>query len=76
MAAAQKVEHDDISGYGTARALAGRIGRPDVAQLLGKTLAEEENADNLLTQIARELIGHARTGTLDAREAAPTRGEE
>jgi len=44
--------------------------------LLGKTLAEEENADNLLTQIARELIGHARTGTLDAREAAPTREEE
>lgn len=76
MAAAQKVEHYEISGYETARALAGRIGRPDVAQLLGKTLAEEENADNLLTQIARELIGHARTGTLDAHEAAPTRGEE
>ena len=61
MAAAQKVEHYEISGYETARALAGRIGRPDVAQLLGKTLAEEENADNLLTQIARELIGHARS---------------
>jgi Mn-containing catalase len=60
IAAAQKVEHYEISGYGTARALAGQAGQPAVAQLLMKTLAEEEIADNLLTQIARELMGNAR----------------
>ena len=63
VAAAQKVEHYEISAYGTARALAGQIGRPDVATLLAKSLAEEEGADNLLTQIARELMGQARMGT-------------
>jgi Mn-containing catalase len=62
IAAAQKVEHYEISAYGTSRALAGQIGRPDVAALLAKSLAEEEAADNLLTRIARELIGLARTG--------------
>jgi Mn-containing catalase len=63
IASAQKVEHYEISAYGTARALAGQMGRPDVAELLAKSLAEEEGADNLLTQIARELMGQARTGT-------------
>jgi len=62
IAAAQKVEHYEISAYGTSRALAGQIGRPDVAELLAKSLAEEEGADNLLTQIAREIMGQARTG--------------
>jgi Mn-containing catalase len=62
IAAAQKVEHYEISGYGTARTLAGQSGRPAVAQLLSRILAEEEIADNLLTQIARELMGDARLG--------------
>src|SRR4029078_2173840 len=61
IAAAQKVEHYEISGYGTSPALAGQIGPPDAAALLAKSLAEEEAADNLLTQIARELMGQART---------------
>jgi ferritin-like metal-binding protein YciE len=60
IAAAQKVEHYEISAYGTARTLAGQLGRPDAAELLSKSLAEEEVADNLLTQIARELMGTAR----------------
>jgi len=60
IAAAQKVEHYEISSYGTARTMAGQVGRPDVAELLSKSLAEEEVADNLLTQIARELMGTAR----------------
>ena len=73
IAAAQKVEHYEISAYGTARALAGQIGRPDVAELLAKSLAEEEVADNLLTQIARELMGQARTGTTKAPKLAAVR---
>ena len=62
IAAAQKVEHYEISAYGTARALAGQAGLPQVAELLSRTLAEEEISDNLLTQIAREMMSEARTG--------------
>jgi Mn-containing catalase len=61
IAGAQKVEHYEISSYRTVRTMAGQIGRSDVALMLGKTLAEEEVADNLLTQIARELLGETRT---------------
>jgi manganese catalase len=68
IAAAQKVEHYEISAYGTARTMAGQIGQPKIAELLSKSLAEEEVADNLLTQIARELMGESR-GL--AKEAGP-----
>jgi Mn-containing catalase len=67
IAAAQKVEHYEISGYGTARTMAAQIGRPEVAQLLSKSLAEEEIADSLLTQVARELM------SLAATEPAPVK---
>ena len=62
IAAAQKVEHYEISAYGTARTMAGQVGLPSVAALLNRSLAEEEIADNLLTQIARELMSQSRTG--------------
>jgi Mn-containing catalase len=62
IAAAQKVEHYEISSYKTARTLAGQIGRSDVALLLNLSLGEEETADALLTQIARELMSESRTG--------------
>ena len=68
-----KVEHYEISAYGTARTLAGQAGLPDVAALLNKTLAEEEIADNLLTQIARELMSEARTGMTKAPKHAGSR---
>ncbi len=70
IASAQKVEHYEISAYGTARTMAGQIGLPAVAALLSKSLAEEEIADNLLTQIARELMSESRTGaTKEPRHA-------
>jgi Mn-containing catalase len=62
IAAAQKVEHYEISAYGTARTMAGQIGLPAIATLLNQSLAQEEIADNLMTQIARELMSEARTG--------------
>jgi Mn-containing catalase len=75
IAAAQKVEHYEISGYGTARTLAGQAGQPAVAQLLMKTLAEEEIADNLLTQIARELMGNARLSAENGATPATEDGQ-
>lgn len=62
IAAAQKVEHYEISAYGTARTMAGQAGLPAVAEILNRSLAEEEIADNLMTQIARELMSESRTG--------------
>jgi ferritin-like metal-binding protein YciE len=41
--------------------MAGQAGLPAVAELLNKSLAEEEVADNLLTQIARELMSESKT---------------
>jgi Mn-containing catalase len=61
IAAAQKVEHYEISSYCTARTMAMQIGKPAVANLLGKTLAEEENADSLLTAVARPLMAASRS---------------
>jgi Mn-containing catalase len=63
IAAAQKVEHYEISAYKTARTLAGQIGAQQVALLLNTSLGEEETAESLLTQIARELMSESRTGT-------------
>jgi Mn-containing catalase len=62
IAAAQKIEHYEISAYGTARTMAGQIGLPAAAELLNKSLAEEEIADNLMTQLAREFMSESRTG--------------
>jgi Mn-containing catalase len=70
IASAQKVEHYEISAYGTARTMAGQAGLPVAAALLNKSLAEEEVADNLLTQLARELMSEARTGLTKAPKRA------
>jgi Mn-containing catalase len=77
IAAAQKVEHYEISGYGTARTMAGQVGLPGVAELLSKSLAEEEVSDNLLTQIARELMSQSRTGQTKTpkRAQSPSRAK-
>jgi Mn-containing catalase len=56
IAAAQKVEHYEISGYGTLRALAEHLGKSDVARLLAQTLAEEEKTDELLTKISPSVL--------------------
>ena len=53
--AAQKVEHYEIAGYGTARTLAELAGEKDVAEQLQETLDEEAKTDKLLTEIAMEL---------------------
>lgn len=57
--AAQKVEHYEISGYGTVRTLARQIGETDVAKLLSHTLGEEESADFLLSEVAKPLVQQA-----------------
>lgn len=53
--AAQKVEHYEIAGYGSARTLAELLEESDVASTLQETLDEEGETDKLLTQIAENL---------------------
>jgi ferritin-like metal-binding protein YciE len=54
--AAQKVEHYEMAGYGTAREMAERLGHKEAAQLLNETLTEEETTDKKLTMIARKVV--------------------
>ena len=49
---AQKVEHYEMAGYGSARTWAEQLGRQDAVRLLQQTLDEEKVADRKLTQIA------------------------
>jgi Mn-containing catalase len=58
--AAQRVEHYEISGYTTARNLAQQLRQSAIVALLSKSLAEEENADQLLNQVARSLMSIAK----------------
>jgi Mn-containing catalase len=58
--AARRVEHYEIAGYTTARNLAQQLRHSAVVSLLSKSLAEEENADQLLNQVARSLMSVAK----------------
>jgi ferritin-like metal-binding protein YciE len=54
--AAQRVEHYEIAGYGTARALATHLGHNDIAALLEETLDEEKETDEKLTHLAESVV--------------------
>ena len=54
--AAQKVEHYEIAGYGTARTHAEMLGYTKVARLLQQTLNEEGATDKKLSQLAESII--------------------
>lgn len=70
IAAAQRVEHYEIAAYGTARAIAERLGKTKVVHLLQDTLDEEGAADKKLTEISvNEILDLA--ARADA-ERAPT----
>ncbi len=56
IAAAQRVEHYEISAYGTLRAIADRLQDQRAAELLRDTLGEEREADRLLNLIAKEQV--------------------
>jgi ferritin-like metal-binding protein YciE len=52
IAAAQRVEHYEIAGYGTVKTLADHLDLGEAKSLLDETLDEESKADTLLTKIA------------------------
>jgi ferritin-like metal-binding protein YciE len=59
IAAAQRVEHYEIAGYGTARTYAELLGDKDGAKLLQTTLDEEAETDVKLTKLAESSINVA-----------------
>jgi len=56
IAAAQRVEHYEIAGYGCVHTYAQQLGEQQDAQLLQQTLDEEGQTDKKLTQLAEQLI--------------------
>ena len=56
LAAAQAVEHYEISRYGTLRTWAEELGLDEAATLLQETLDEEEATDEALTEIAKTVV--------------------
>jgi ferritin-like metal-binding protein YciE len=53
--AAQRVEHYEIAAYGTVRAMAEKLGKRQAVTLLSKTLQEEKDTDEKLTQLAEKM---------------------
>lgn len=86
IASAQKIEHYEICGYGTARAFARQLELNEVTTLLEKTLNEEYDADDRLTLLATgrlneeaESTGRKRTRTRissPAKKSAPSRSSK
>jgi len=56
IAAAQRIEHYEISGYGTAAHFAERLGQQEAASLLRQTLEEEQLTDTKLNELAINYI--------------------
>lgn len=63
--AAQRVEHYEIAGYGTARTHADLLGREEDVRLLEETLEEEKETDQKLTSLAENINVEAEQGAQD-----------
>ncbi|HEY8564231.1 MAG TPA: DUF892 family protein [Beijerinckiaceae bacterium] len=59
IAAAQAIEHYEIARYGTLVAWADQLGMDEASTLLKETLAEEESTDELLSELAEDVINPA-----------------
>jgi ferritin-like metal-binding protein YciE len=59
ISAAQAVEHYEITRYGTMLAWAKQLELTDIAELLEETLVEEENTDELLSELAEDAVNPA-----------------
>ncbi|HTS38865.1 MAG TPA: ferritin-like domain-containing protein [Candidatus Solibacter sp.] len=69
--AAQRVEHYEIAGYGTARAFAELLGEEEHISLIEQTLNEEKRADEKLTQLSTSISGDAAQSGESETEGRP-----
>lgn len=74
--AAQRVEHYEIAGYGTVRALAELLGENEHISLLEQTLDEEKQADEKLTQLAEEITSEAGGTEADTEEGGQSKSSK
>ena len=70
IAAAQRVEHYEIAGYGTVRTYANLLGENEAANLLQQTLDEEKEADQTLNEIAEQINVEAGHGEVEEEGVA------
>jgi ferritin-like metal-binding protein YciE len=61
IAAAQRVEHYEIAAYGTVRTYATILGEQNAVALLERTLKEEKETDQKLTELAEGVNAEANT---------------
>jgi len=67
--AAQRVEHYEIAGYGTVRTLAQLLGEDEHVNLLEKTLEEEKQTDQKLTDLAEDINSQSMEAGQEHEEA-------
>jgi ferritin-like metal-binding protein YciE len=72
IAAAQRVEHYEIAGYGTVKTFAQILGHDEAAKLLEETLQEEVETDEKLTEAAQTIDAEANEGGEDEEEEEKT----
>ena len=76
IAAAQRVEHYEMAGYGCARTYARLLGLDDDAKLLQQTLDEEGETDHKLTELAERTINiEALTGDREVSRSASSKAD-
>lgn len=73
IASAQRVEHYEMAGYGTARTYAELLEEPGARDLLQQTLDEEEEADQVLTNLAGDINLVAMEEETEEEEERPIR---
>jgi len=69
IAAAQRVEHYEIAGYGSVRTFAELLGESEAVNLLQQTLDEEKETDEKLTEIAKEVNSEAMSGDAESQRS-------
>jgi ferritin-like metal-binding protein YciE len=75
IASAQRVEHYEMAGYGTARTYATMLGEDEAADLLEETLGEEKDADQTLTDLASEINREANVQGMKEEETSRSEAE-
>jgi ferritin-like metal-binding protein YciE len=72
--AAQRVEHYEMAGYGTVRAIAELLGESEDVSLLEETLEEEKQADQKLTELAEDINPKAVEGDDEEADTKASHG--
>jgi ferritin-like metal-binding protein YciE len=73
IAAAQRVEHYEIAGYGSVKTYADLLGEDEASQLLSETLEEEKETDEKLTEAAQAINAEADQESEEEETAPPRR---